>query len=94
MKKGTCCALQRKFFRNKIPSLPGNNYGFLELEPQFKKKKKKNSRITEAEERIRDLEDERVEVTTAEQTKEKRMKRIGTVSENSGTTLNVPTFEL
>ena len=41
MKKGTCCALQRKFFRNKIPSLPGNNYGFLELEPQFKKKKKK-----------------------------------------------------
>ena len=35
-----------------------------------------NSRITEAEEWIRDLEDKIVEVTTAEQNKEKRMKRI------------------
>ena len=35
-----------------------------------------NSRITEAEERISDLEDKIVEVTTAEQNKEKRMKRI------------------
>ena len=35
-----------------------------------------NSRITEAEERISDLEDKRVELTTAEQNKEKRMKRI------------------
>ena len=35
-----------------------------------------NSRITEAEERISDLEDKRVEITTAEQTKEKRMKII------------------
>ena len=38
-----------------------------------------NSRITEAEEWIRwisDLEDKRVEITTAEQNKEKRMKRI------------------
>ena len=34
-----------------------------------------NSRITEAEERISDLEDRMVEFTTAEQTKEKRMKR-------------------
>ena len=34
-----------------------------------------NSRITEAEERISDLEDKIVEITTAEQTKEKRMKR-------------------
>ena len=34
------------------------------------------SRITEAEERISDLEDTIVEVTTAEQNKEKRMKRI------------------
>ena len=45
-------------------------------------KKKKNSleginnRITEAEEQINDLEDRKVEITTAEQTKEKRMKRI------------------
>ena len=35
-----------------------------------------NSRITEAEERIIDLEDKIVEITTAEQNKEKRMKRI------------------
>ena len=53
-----------------------------------------NSRITEAEERISDLEDKRVEITTAEQNKEKRMKRLRTVSETSGTTLNTPTFEL
>ena len=35
-----------------------------------------NSRITEAEERIRDMEDKTVEITTAEKNKEKRMKRI------------------
>ena len=34
-----------------------------------------NSRITEAEERISNLEDKIVEITTAEQNKEKRMKR-------------------
>ena len=34
-----------------------------------------NSRITEAEERISDLEDKMVEITTAEQDKEKRLKR-------------------
>ena len=34
-----------------------------------------NSRITEAEEQISDLEDRRVEFTAAEQNKEKRMKR-------------------
>ena len=34
-----------------------------------------NSRITEAEERKSDLEDKRVEITNAEQNKEKRMKR-------------------
>ena len=34
-----------------------------------------NSRITEAEERISDLEDKILEITTAEQNKEKRMKR-------------------
>ena len=34
-----------------------------------------NSRITGAEERISDLEDKIVEITTAEQNKEKRMKR-------------------
>ena len=35
-----------------------------------------NSRITEAEEWISDLEDKIVEIATAEQNKEKRMKRI------------------
>ena len=35
-----------------------------------------NSRITEAEEQISDLEDKRVEITTAEKKKEKRKKRI------------------
>ena len=35
-----------------------------------------NSRITEAEECISDLEDKIVDITTAEQNKEKRMKRI------------------
>ena len=35
-----------------------------------------NSRITEAEERKSDLEDKIVELTTTEQNKEKRMKRI------------------
>ena len=35
-----------------------------------------NSRITEAEEQISNLEDKIVEITTAEQNKEKRMKRI------------------
>ena len=34
-----------------------------------------NSRITEAEERISGLEDKTVEITTAEQNKERRMKR-------------------
>ena len=34
-----------------------------------------NSRITKAEERISDLEDKILEITTAEQNKEKRMKR-------------------
>ena len=35
-----------------------------------------NSGITEAEEQISDLEDKTVEITTTEQNKEKRMKRI------------------
>ena len=35
-----------------------------------------NSRKTDAEKQIRDLEDKIVEITTAKQNKEKRMKRI------------------
>ena len=53
-----------------------------------------NSRITEAEERTSDLEDKIVELTAAEQNKEKRMKKLRTVSEASGTTLSAPTFKL
>ena len=54
-----------------------------------------NSRITEAEERISDLEDKIVEITSAEQNKEKKeWKEVWTVSETSRTTLNAPTFEL
>ena len=37
-----------------------------------------NSRTTEAEERINDLEERTVQFTATEQNKEKRMKRIGT----------------
>ena len=37
---------------------------------------KRINRITEAEERISDVEDKIVEITTVEQNKEKRMKRI------------------
>ena len=53
-----------------------------------------NSRTTEAEEQISDLEDKIVEITTAEQYKEKRMKRIEDSLRDFWTTLNVPTFKL
>ena len=52
-----------------------------------------NSRIKEAE-RISDLEDKIVEITTTEQNKEKRMKRIEDSLRDLWTTLNTPTFEL
>ena len=53
-----------------------------------------NSRITEAEEQISDLEDKIGETTTAEQNKEKRMKRIEDSLRDLWATLNAPTFEL
>ena len=53
-----------------------------------------NSRINEAEERIRELEDRMAEITATEQRKEKRMKKIRTVKETSGTFLDAPTFTL
>ena len=53
-----------------------------------------NSRIIEAEEQISELEDRMVEITAAEQNKEKRMKRWRTVSDTSGTTLSTPTLKL
>ena len=53
-----------------------------------------NSSITEAEEWISDLEDRILEITAIEQNKEKRMKKLRTVSETSVPTLNAPTLEL
>ena len=50
------------------------------------------SRITEAEEWISELQDRMVEITAAEQNKER--KELRTLSETSGTTLNAPTFGL
>ena len=53
-----------------------------------------NSRISEAEEWISELEDKMVEITSEEQNKVKRMKELRIVSETSGTISNAPTFEL
>ena len=43
---------------------------------EIKNSRRNHSRINEAEEQISDLEDKIVEITTAEQNKDKRMKRI------------------
>ena len=51
-----------------------------------------NSRITEAEEWISELEDRMTEITTEEQKKE--IKELRTVSETSGTIINAPKFKL
>ena len=50
-----------------------------------------NSRITEAEDRISDMEDRMVERNEAERKKE--LKEMRTTSETSGTMSNAPTFE-
>ena len=47
-----------------------------------------NSRITEAEDQINDMENRMVEITATQQTTEKRMKRNADPEETSGTTLN------
>ena len=47
-----------------------------------------NSKITEGEERISDLEDKMVEFTATDRIKKKEGKELKTVSETSGTTLN------
>ena len=52
-----------------------------------------NSRITEAEEWISDLEDKIMEITTAEQNKEKRMKRIDNSLRDLWDNINAPTFK-
>ena len=51
-----------------------------------------NSRITEAEIRVSEVEDRMVEINEAERKKEKRIKRNETTSETSGTMSNAPTF--
>ena len=53
-----------------------------------------SNRINEAEEWISELEDRLVEVTAAEQNKEKRMKRNEDSPETPGTALNKPPFSL
>ena len=53
-----------------------------------------NSKITEAEEQINDLEDRMVEITVTEQNIEKGMKKMMTAQDSSGATLNAPTFTL
>jgi len=54
-----------------------------------------NSRIFEAEELISVLEDKMVEITSEEQNKLKRMKKIlRIVSDTSGAISDAPTFEL
>ena len=52
------------------------------------------NKITEVKERISEMEDRMLEITEAEQNKEKRRKRKRTVSEISRKTLGVPTFGL
>ena len=52
-----------------------------------------NSRISEAEQ-ISELEDKMVEITSEEQNKVRRMRRLRIVSETSGAISNAPTFEL
>ena len=51
-----------------------------------------NSRITEAEYRISELEDRMVEINESGKKKNK-LKEMRTISETSGTMLNAPTFE-
>ena len=53
-----------------------------------------NSRITEAEERINDLEDRMVEITAAEQNIEKRMKRNEDTVRDLWDNIKPPTFAL
>ena len=53
-----------------------------------------NSRISEEEELISELEDKMVEITYEEQNKVKRMERTEDSLETSGTISNAPTFKL
>ena len=50
-------------------------------------------RITQAEERISEMEHRKMEINEAERKKKKEYKEMRTTSENSGTMLNAPTFK-
>ena len=52
-----------------------------------------NSIITEAGDRISEVEDRMVEINEAERKKKKEFKEMRTISETSGTMLNAPTFK-
>ena len=52
-----------------------------------------NSRITEAEDRISELEDIMVEINESERIKKNKLKEMRTISETSRTKLNTPTFK-
>ena len=53
-----------------------------------------NSKITDAEDRISEVENRTVEINEAEKKKRtKELKEMRTISETSGTMLNAPTFE-
>ena len=51
------------------------------------------SRIMGAEDRISEVEDRMIEINESERKKEKRIKRMRTISETSRTILNTTTFE-
>ena len=52
-----------------------------------------NSRVTEGEDRISEMEDGMVEINESERKRKKELKEMRTTSETSGTMLNTPTFE-
>ena len=52
-----------------------------------------NSRTTEAEDRISEVEDRMVKLHEIERKKKKELKEMRTTSETSGTVLNAPTLE-
>ena len=52
-----------------------------------------NSRITEAEDIISEVEDRMVEINEAERGKKKELKEMRKTSENSGAMLNAPTVK-
>ena len=51
-----------------------------------------NSRITEAEDSISDVEDRMIEINESERKNKKELKEMRTISETSGTMLNTPKF--